>query len=777
MKVIHFNRLFYSKLSRMLPAVVILALSVSNISGATIIEEVIVTAQKREQNLQDVGISMTAFSGDQVKEMGFTNTVDVVSMTPGFNITTPAAEGATINFFLRGVGLNDFQDTSENPVGAYFDEVYRGAMGGLHLQLFDIERVEVLRGPQGTLYGRNTSGGLVHFISKKPTEEFEGYGEISYGSYDELKFEAAVGGKITEGLLGRASMATNNNSGYVENRFPGVDDFNETDALAARGQLLWDITNNIELLATIHYSNNFSQVGAWQHGVSVVTENGDNRRNVGPDEDVYGTGPGNSIFGYRDRDGDPHAGEYDRDGKLKTEADGVSGKLTWQINDNLSLTSITAYDLTDRLQQEDTESTPFPLLLPAFGADTQQWTQEFRLHGDFDTFRWLGGFYYYNQEIIADGYLDTTNLGFVYFDVDIDQNTESWATFGQFEYDLTPEWSVIAGIRYTEEKKVLNYESIETTGLFELATLGIIPPEAFGLTEPPPLTNERPTPSHAALYNQQTVGDSAVHDKSSVTGKVGIDYRPNDDWLIYASFSRGVKSAGFNTGFLDATFIFASNTVETIPYDAETLHSYELGFKGTLFDGSVRLNGAVFYYDYMDYQTYRFELLNAIVFNTDAEIYGGELELQATLGEKWDFAFGLSVLDATAKKVPSAGTGTLKDRTMVAAPDVALTGLARYEWPFILDGTAAIIAKFNFQTEVFYDIQNYDNAREGSYVVGDVRVQWTSADDHWQVAAFVNNVADAEYITYTFDFAGPFGFNQEAYGKPRWFGGSIAYRW
>ena len=731
-----------------------------------VLEEVIVTAQKREQSLSDVGISVTAFTGEQIHELGFTNTVDIVEMTPGLSYTVPNAEGSQINFFLRGVGLNDFQDVNENPVGAYFDEVYRGAMGGLHLQLFDMERVEVLRGPQGTLYGRNTTGGLIHFISRKPSEEVDGYGEISGGSYDQIKFEGALGGPLSDQLLGRIAISTNNHSGYTKNRFPGIDDYNETNAVAARGQLLWKPTNDVEVLAKLHYARNDGQVGAWQHQTSVATDGGDNRRNVGPAEDLFGAGPGNDAFGYRDTDGDPHAGDYNRNGKAKVKADGVSARISWNINENLTLVNVGAFDHTDRLQAEDTEAGPAPLIEPTFGADTDQWTEELRLHGNYDDWRWVAGFYYFNQEVTGNYTLDLTNLGFIFFDADINQNTESWSIFGQAEYDLAPQWTVIGGIRFTDENKTMNYENIDTTGLFGFLT---------DIGAAPPVTPSRPTPDHAFLFNRQSLGDLAVQDHTNVTGKIELDWRPNDDLLVYASFSRGVKSAGFNTGFLDETFIFASNTVQTIPFGEETLHAYELGFKSTMMGGKVRLNGAGFYYDYMDFQTFRFELLNAIIFNTDAEVYGGELELQASPWEGWDFMFGLSLLNATAKDIPAAASGIARDRTMVAAPDVTVTGLARYEWP-VFGGSAAVLAKFHYQDKTYYDIQNYDNARENGYVIGDVRAQWSSSDEHWQLAAFVNNVWDEEYITYTFDFA-IFGFNQEAYGKPRWYGGSVRYNW
>ena len=333
-----------------------LLLSAPAMAQKGVVEEVIVTAQKREQSLSKVGISITAFTGEQVHEFGFTNTVDIVEMTPGLNYTVPNAEGSQINFFLRGVGLNDFQDVNENPVGAYFDEVYRGAMGGLDLQMFDMERVEVLRGPQGTLYGRNTTGGLVHFISRKPTDEFGGYGEVSGGSYDQIKFEGAVNGPITDQLLGRLSIATNNDSGYTKNRVQGVGDYNETNSSAVRGQLLWKPTDKVQVLGKLHWSYNNGQVGAWQHETSVATEGGDNRRNVNTSEDLYGAGLGNDAFGYHDTDGDPHAGDYNRNGKVKVKADGASAKITWNLNDNLTVVNIAAYDYTDRIQEEDTDA-------------------------------------------------------------------------------------------------------------------------------------------------------------------------------------------------------------------------------------------------------------------------------------------------------------------------------------------------------------------------------------------------------------------------------------
>jgi iron complex outermembrane receptor protein len=726
------------------------------------LEEVIVTAQKREQSLQEVGISVTAYSGEQMQEFGITNSVDLTSMTPGLQYTVPNAEGSQINFFLRGVGLNDFADANENPVAAYVDEVYRGAMGGLHFQLFDTERAEVLRGPQGTLYGRNTTGGLVHFISRKPTDAFEAYGDVTIGSFGTLQFDGAVSGPIPEidGLKARVSLAKDIHNGYVKNE--AGPDYNSTDAFAARVQLQYDPSETFSALVNFHGSWNHGDVGAWQH--QSTKPGPDGNVELPADENFWGTCPGCDVFGYRDNDNNPWHGEFDREGDVVVDSWGLSGKLEWRF-DNFDVVSITAFEKVSRLQEEDTDATPFPLLIPTFGADTDQITQELRISGDTDRMRWLGGFYYFTNEVDANYLLDLTNLGFVYFDANYLQETDSWSVFGNVEYDLTDQFTLTGGIRYTEEDKDLDYTNVDLTGLYAFLTaIGVVP-----------LTPFRPNPDDAFVFNSDTVGDLSRHDKSSVSGKIELDWKPTEDWLVYASFSRGTKSAGFNTGFLDGTFIFASNTPQTIPFDDETLHAYEAGFKSTLFNGTTRFNASGFYYDYTDFQTFRFELLNQIIFNTDAEVYGAEFELITSPWEGWDFIFGVALLDATAEDIPNPATGELRDRTMVSAPDVTFNGMARYSWP-MWGGTMAAVATVQYQDATYFDIQNHPISRENGFIVGNMRLQWTSPSERWYAAAFVNNIADEEYLTYTFDFTG-FGFNQQAYGKPRWIGGTVGYSW
>ena len=727
-----------------------------------LLEEIVVTAQKREQNLQEVGISVTAYTGEQMHDLGFTNTTDIVAMTPGLNYTVPNAESSQVNFFLRGVGLNDFADASENPVAVYVDDIYRPAVGGLSFQMFDMERVEVLRGPQGTLFGRNTTGGLVHFISKRPTDHLDGYLNLTGGSYSQIKVEGAISGPIGDSLSGRLSFATNKHDGYTENRGTGPD-YNETDAKAVRGQLLLTPSDSVDLLLNAYYSDNDAAVGAWQHestdivnGLSVHL--GPNAQGVGVDCNLDGVvdatdrPPGADCFGYQDTDGDPFAGEFDRNGRVEVKTSGFSLNIGWEL-ENFTITSITAVQKVERLQSEDTDAGPCPCIQPTFQADTDTVTQELRIAGGSDTFRWLGGVYYFDNDVDGHYLLDLTTLGFVFFDANYTQETDSLALFGQLEFDLSDQWTMIVGARASNEEKELDYLNVDTSGFFT---------DVVGL------------PSNVAFdFDRNSVGDLAIQDHDSFNGKLELDWKPNDDVLVYGSYSRGTKSAGFNVGFLDETLLFASNTVATIPFGEETLTSYELGIKSTVMGGRTRFNASAFYYDYDDFQTFRFELLNQIIFNTVAEVSGLELELLSSPADGWDIALGLILLDAEAKDIPSPA-GELRNRDMVASPDMAANALVRYEWP-ALNGRFAVQASANYQNELFFDIQNSPVSLEDGYTIGNLRVSYASADDRWELAAFVENITDEEYLSYTFDFTGIFGFNQQAYGKPRWVGVSFQY--
>jgi iron complex outermembrane receptor protein len=398
-------------------------------------------------------------------------------------------------------------------------------------------------------------------------------------------------------------------------------------------------------------------------------------------------------------------------------------------------------------------------LAPTFQAETETLSQEFRIAGGSDTsLRWLAGFYYFDNDVTGDYVLDTTFIDFVQLDADYTQETTSYALFGQVEWDFADQWTLIAGLRWTQEEKELDFNNIDTSNYgppFNGSLVGYCSTQpAANLPDfalqcfnpvPTPVSSFRPTVDHTILFNKSTVGDLAEWDEDFWTGKIELDWKPNDDVMLYGSYSRGQKSPGFNSGFLDTTFVFGINPLPTIPFEEETLNAYEVGVKSTIFDGSTRLNAAAFYYDYQDFQTLQFVILNQIIFNTDAEVYGGELEIVSSPAEGWDLSLGVSVLDATAEDIPTLTADSVQDRDMVAAPD-------------------------HWQDDVWFDIQNHPVSTQDSYAVANFRGSYTSRDRRWEVYAFLHNAFEEEYLNYTFDFTGLFGFNQQAAGMPRWWG-------
>jgi iron complex outermembrane receptor protein len=297
------------------------------------------------------------------------------------------------------------------------------------------------------------------------------------------------------------------------------------------------------------------------------------------------------------------------------------------------------------------------------------------------------------------------------------------------------------------------------------------------------------------LFNESAVGSLAKHEEEYVTGKLELDYQVNDDVMVYGSYSLGAKSPGFNSGFIDTTGLFAANIVvpagdplcsslpftnstacTDLPFKKEELDAFEVGLKSTILNGTTRFNAAAFYYDYTDMQVFAFQFFNQVIFNADAEIYGAEFELQSSPTDGLDLLLGVSLLDATAKDIPTRDSGGVQDRTPVAAPEVTVSALIRYEWP-AFDGRLAVQAWGNYQSETFYDILNHPVSKEDGYTVVNFRTSYVPANENWEIYAFVNNAFEEEYLTYTFDFTIPFGFNQQAFGPPRWWGAGFRYSW
>lgn len=733
------------------------------------VEEIVVTAQKREQNAQDIGISITAFSGDQMKELGFINSTDLVMQTPGLTYVTPFGDGNNASFTLRGVGLNDFSEHNESPTAVYVDGVYRASLAGINFQLFDMERTEILRGPQGTLYGRNTTGGLVHFITRKPTDEFEANGEVTVGEYSQIRLEGGVGGPIADSVSGRLAFTYHEHDGYRDARIPGVEDANSTDVWAARGQLLFNPSENLEILLSGHLADADQISASYEHTSSIfqadgITEVQQPANFVNPIcADVGGlTGPGQDCFGYRDTDGDVYATDNDTEPLLDLETAGASVTVDWNAG-NINFTSITAYESVEKLFREDTDAGPVPAIVVSNPVDSDQWSQELRAAGQTDNSRWTGGIYYFDREIDTGSRTDVSGIDLVNDNTVTMYEVESIAIFGQYEYDFSEAWTGIVGARYTHEEQdfeLLATDDLGNTPLF--LGLSMVPIPGFVVFD----------------FTNATVGNLTEAEMDDFNFRVELDWRAADNVLAYGSIAQGTKAPGFNFA-IDGTGILGSSTPAQIPFDEEQLTAFELGVKTELFDNTTNLNAAVFYYDYEDFQAFSFEGLTSVVSNKDAEVIGIEAELQSRPIEALDIRLGFSWLDTEVEGITSAsfftGTTVSRDREMVLAPEFEVNGLARYSWT-IGPGELSLQGDLRFVGDQFFDIANNPIAAEDSYVVANASIGYRSSDGRYELVGFVNNFTDEEYRTYAIPVTS-LGFTQNMIGRPRWFGATFRVNW
>ncbi len=787
-----------SSIFSFLKITLIFSIAFSVQAASVLLEEITVTAQKREQDLQDVAISITAFTGDQMRQLGFNNTDQFDEQVPGLMVTSYGG-GVTTTFNIRGAQQLDFADQQEAPVAVYLDGSYNSYLAGVGFNFFDLDRVEVLRGPQGTLFGRNATGGVVHIISKKPSQETEGYVEAGGGEYGKYIVEAAIGGGLTETVSGRVSMYRERNNGYTENTFlPGVD-HNQTDNWSARGQLLFEPNDDLSILINGRYSTD-DITGAGYHldpslvdvgGLPGLPGDGFILEGTPQQQQAYCQGApatvgvlsfapvfgGTNCFGFFE-DNDPQTVAADEPGFYNRDHYGVTGTVTWNTSVG-EVTSITDWQDFKKRYLEDTDASPLQLFDFFQDMDSNQFSQELRLRGETDRTRWVVGAYYLNIDstyrVGVDGAgtgvnvdpltgaptgpLDQDSFGGIGISLDnrYTLETTTYAFFGQMEYDINDQFTVIGGLRWTEDEKdmtvtpqcgfapgladisVGNCEFLASLGPFALGGFGDI---VQGL----------------GLNARRTEGDWSGH--------IELDYRPNDDWLVYGKVTRGHKAGGFNSG---GTLFF---TPAEATFKSELPISYEVGFKGTFWDGRARLNGSVYYIDYEDFQTFTQSGLSLLVFNVDAEVYGSELELALSPADGWDVLLGMSILDAEQKNL--AGPGGVRNRPMPNAPDVSLNALVRYERPMMSGFVSAQLDGQYVDTRVLNGI-DHPSLTDGDYTILNASVGWRSEDDKWETKLYVKNFTNEVYSPSLFDLAAIVGSSIDQIAPPRWVGGSVRY--
>ena len=700
------------------------------------IEEIIVTAQKRERNVNDVSLSVTVFSGDMLRELGINQPIDIVNRTPGLTVANQFGD-TNSNFSIRGVGQSDFPENNNPAVSVYIDEVFMASPGMVGFQVFDMERVEVLKGPQGTLYGRNTTGGAINFISHKPTqgEESNGFIRADYSKYDTFEIEAAVGGAITDELAGRVAFLTKQRTdGYQTNRFDGST-HGEVDRTAFRVFLDWAPRQDLSVLFKIHAGQEDSDNQYYDaHGFADPVTFGPCATRLEPNPngcvDFFGTTePDGNPF---DVSVNPTFGSF-----IDSTMHGAALTIDWDLP-RVSLTSITGYDRMRREVTDDFDATPFIQVDDSYRFNIWAVSEELRLTSDESwPINWILGAYY-STDFIRGLYSSVfTDFGFGPFDVNWKQKTRSAALFGHFEWPFAENWQLIGGIRYTDEKK----KFAGGTG-----SLG------FQIT-----------------FTNETINDS------DVSGEIGLEFRPNDDWLIYGKWSRGFKSGGF-----DGSFTFLNS--ELIPVRPEENLALEGGFKATLLNGAIQLNTAAYYYQWNDLQAQvpntfggipQVSLGNA----GDAEMIGVETELQWSPVENLFMSVGLNYF-AKAEVVESIEP-TFVNNDVFNSPDITFNGLVRYNHPLQLmqhESTAYVQTDFSYKDDVFWEASNLAHVRADDYWLLNLRAGIKTLNDQVEVAGWIRNLTDKEHRIGGFpgqDFTHDIFF----YGLPRTYGISFTYRY
>lgn len=728
--------------------------------STAVLEEIVVTAQKREESLADVGIAVDVISGDRLREAGALSLIEVGRFSPGLNIQTPFGEFGYPLIAIRGVNTDGFIETLPQSTGVYADGVYVSQPPMQAFRLLDLERMEVLKGPQGTIYGRNTIAGAINLISKRPTFEPEGYATVGFGNFSRASFEGAYGGPISDTAAGRIAVKyLRQTDSPLTNLDPNLDDGGELDQLMARGSLLFRPNDDVELLVRFYAGRDDSDVWPWAAIPAGQDIDGDGipdqvcpeyaRGDVAAAQvNCLARDPFVSGDTFNDTDGDPYTINQNAIGNHAYRSSGISAELNWSLS-QMTLTAVTGLDDFERHDILDEDAGPTVALDDVRKSDVSQFSQEVRLASDAgDGMQWLAGIYYSSDEMEGDpsfdsgGRQDYSTL-----------ETDTLGLFGQIEYPLSDNLALTVGGRWTDVQRDFDYR---TTGFFASAEL--------------------------------QAGASSSFSDSDYSARVALDWNYNDDTLIYASISRGFNAGTFNSQFLA--------TVDNLePTKSESLTAYEVGLKSTFAGGRASVEAAVYYYDATDPQVVAVEPLSLISANflinaDDSKMQGGEIQLRALAADWLELSFGAAYIDSEygnlVTSVAGTGTGspypdnapvfgsTLADLTgnrIPNTPELSINSSATVEWP-VNDGWRFIgQLDFLWEDDIPRDLRASPALFTEAHIDVDLRLALRSADDKWDAAFWVRNLTDEEYLTEAYEVLG-FGFYIAAgnYSYPRTFG-------
>lgn len=694
------------------------------------LEEITVTARKRAENLQETPISISAFTANGLEQRQVDNISQVASFTPNLIFDTGSAISGTkssASIFIRGIGQTDFTLNTDAGVGLYLDGVYLSRSIGAVLDIIDVERVEILRGPQGTLFGRNTIGGAISLTSKKPQDEFSGSASVTFGRYDRLDLKAGVNIPITDTLYSSLSIARFDREGHIDRPLLG-DETGEDDSWAARAALRWLASDNLEFNLNIDATREreTSCCGELVATYPAVLA-GINNAGLAPTDPLF----------FDDRQ--LPSGDFEDNSTFDVPSDldlwGVGLTAEWTISDNLSFKSITAYRDLDSVNGRDEDHSPV-LIGHTFDIfDHEQFSQELQLQGVAldNRLKWITGLYYFAEEGLN---VDDVNFGaLVHLTSGGEVDNDSLAAFAQATYDLTDKLSLTAGLRWTKDTKRFKPDCCQFVISSALTPFG---------------------PGTPLLPDGEQ-----EEDIKEVLPMINISYQWTEELMTYFSYSEGFKSGGFTQR------VFPPRA-DVPSFDPEFVEVYELGFKWTGFDGRVRLNGAAFFTDYTDLQVAVFDGIAPVTQNAAAaEIEGVELELLAVPVENLTLELGVGYLDAEYTEIDPAATEISLSKDLVNTPELSVNFALSYVFEFEGIGTLSPRIDWFYKDDYHNDALNTQALFQDSYDLINASISFEDMEGKWQVILSGKNLSDERYIMAGFASEDFQSIAEANFGRPR----------
>lgn len=753
------------------------------------IEEVVVTAQKRAENLQDVPVAVTALTSEDLDVARLRNINELADLVPNMNELPFKGDGTPV-FSLRGLSMADYSFHQQSPVAVYVDEVYKGNQALNAVPHFDLDRIEVLRGPQGTLYGKNTTGGAVNIITRRPQMENEHYVTVGAGNYSLLETSAAFNVVLTDTLAVRLAGTYADSDGWLENVNPGVDDGYGSDSRAVRLSALWQPSDDVEVL--LRATSGKSDPVNW--GVKVFEEQAPVWYGI---HDLYHAFGGSAQPAPTQAGLDFHEFNSEQDTKRLIDSDSVSVRVDWDVDERFVLTSITSWDDGEAYNPDESDGMLARANANELHVAARQVSQDLRLTSNLEgPFNFVTGLYYYSDDLDVnnriglfldvdfnlDGAVDFNDcldplavafgfppsaagaateglfnsLGFslagfatlgCYATNSFGQERDSWAAYFDGSYALNDALTLRFGLRYTDDESTQTDFNAHLAGPDYVPVLGTI--------------------NGGAADPLATVADTSYGDQE-ITGKLGLDYTFENGTMVYGSFNRGYRSGAYN-----GQAYYSPGERNWV--NPERLEGFEVGLKSLLWDGRARLNLSAFSYSYEDQQYIDIDIVSfqqTLRSIDEAEVPGGEIEVGAQVTPTLLLTAAVGLLDATIKKGILSGMD-VSGESLLTAPDRNVTLAASWD---AYTGPAGRLTLYVDVLNRSDSTSSVGNAEGNGHTRWNGRASFTGSTERWTVSVWGRNLGDEEYTNFYADFRDSIGVIPGIVGPPRTYGAEVTLR-